>query len=83
MRSSHIRRSAVLATAVTFVLALLVASSASACAKPSGSHCYALTSWYMTNGEVVLGGTIQIDTLQSDVPLWYSGDFYTNDVGRL
>src|ERR1700675_909774 len=82
MRTSSMHRSAVLATVAMFALLVLLpgVGSASQCHLPDNEHCYALTSWHMTNGELVLGGSIQIDTLQSDVPSWASGYFYTNEM---
>jgi hypothetical protein len=54
-----------------------------ACKNEGNRHCYAITSWHMTNGETVLGSSIKIDTVSGSVPEKGSGEeaeFFTNEV---
>jgi hypothetical protein len=72
---------------VVILAALSVCSSAAqaflACKNTGTRHCYAVTSWSMTNGETVLGTSIQLDTIYASVPEKGSGEeeeFLTNEM---
>jgi hypothetical protein len=71
---------------IVIAAALTVCSSTAqafkACKNEGNRHCYAITSWSMTNGETVLGTSIKIDTLYASVPEKGTGEeeeFLTNE----